>query len=458
MPSKSFPIHRDSVTSHGVIVEFVNHASFILDFGGTKLISDPWLFGTAFNDGWSLLCDYSFDMERFCEIDYIWISHEHPDHFSPKVLRSIPQEIRKDIVVLCQKTVDRKILNFCSQAGFRVQELYDRQPVELRDDLVITCGQVPLLDSWLLCESNGIRLLNVNDCVVSSDAGAMDITGTVGSVDVLFTQFSYAGWKGNAADRRLRVEAAALKLEAMAEQIAQFEPTWTVPFASFSYFSHEENRHSNDSINKPLDAVHSIINAGSQAVLMYPGDTWQVGDVWENEPAANRYKKNYDLSQKKYSTSESVCEIDLIQSARQYSERIRQSNSALMLGFARCIPVIGLFRPINILVYDHGSTYTMSLWKGLIGQKNTEPYDVKMHSSCLNDVLRFDWGYDTLAINGRFEADMTGFNKMNRMFAVGPLNNTGRFLGLRLLFDPTIIYVCVRTLGKFVFRNRIWRA
>lgn len=455
MPPTSSPIHRDS---RGATVEFVNHASFILELGGTRLISDPWLFGTAFNDGWNLLCDYSFDMERFREIDYIWISHEHPDHFSPPVLRSIPQEIRKDIVVLCQKTADRKILNYCSRLGFTVQDLHDGQSVRLKNGIVITCGQVPLMDSWLLCEFAGIRVLNVNDCVIGNDARAADLKKTVGNVDVLFTQFSYAGWHGNAADRRLRVEAAALKLEAMKKQIAQFEPVWTVPFASFAYFSHEENRHSNDSINEPLDAVHSIIDAGSQAVLMYPGDTWRVGDVWENEPAANKYKENYDLSQKKYSTSEPVCETDLVESSRQYSQRMRQNNNALFLRIARGIPVIGLFHPIKILIYDLESTYTMSLWKGLTKQKNIDPYDVKMHSSCLDYAFRFDWGYDTLAINGRFEADMAGFNKLTKMFAVGPFNNTGRFIRLRLLFDPTIIRVCVRTLRKLVLRNRMWGA
>ena len=51
-------------------IEFVNHASFVLEFAGRRIIQDPWLFGTAFNDGWSLLCDYGFSPERFREIDY----------------------------------------------------------------------------------------------------------------------------------------------------------------------------------------------------------------------------------------------------------------------------------------------------------------------------------------------------------------------------------------------------
>ena len=78
-------------------IEFVNHASFIIEAGGLSILNDPWLFGSAFNNGWDLLCDYRLPVERFASIDYIWFSHEHPDHFSPPVLKSIPEDIRHRI-------------------------------------------------------------------------------------------------------------------------------------------------------------------------------------------------------------------------------------------------------------------------------------------------------------------------------------------------------------------------
>ena len=99
-----------------------------VEFGGSRIIQDPWLFGTAFNDGWSLLCDYGFDPERFADIDYIWISHEHPDHFSPAVLRSVPEAVRRDITVLFQQTKDRKILDFCTEIGYKTRELPHMEP------------------------------------------------------------------------------------------------------------------------------------------------------------------------------------------------------------------------------------------------------------------------------------------------------------------------------------------
>ena len=72
-------------------IEFVNHASYIVEVKGKKLITDPWLEFRAFNEGWELLSETKFSYEDFKDIDYIWFSHEHPDHFVPLVIRKIPE-------------------------------------------------------------------------------------------------------------------------------------------------------------------------------------------------------------------------------------------------------------------------------------------------------------------------------------------------------------------------------
>ena len=106
-------------------IKWVNHASFVLEFEGVKLISDPWLEGTAFNDGWALLSPTRFSYEEFKNITHIWFSHEHPDHFAPNVLKNIPLEYRQKITVLYHHTVDKKVVNFCRSLGFgETIELY----------------------------------------------------------------------------------------------------------------------------------------------------------------------------------------------------------------------------------------------------------------------------------------------------------------------------------------------
>ena len=35
-------------------LKIISHASVFIDLGEVKLLTDPWLFGNCFNDGWSL--------------------------------------------------------------------------------------------------------------------------------------------------------------------------------------------------------------------------------------------------------------------------------------------------------------------------------------------------------------------------------------------------------------------
>jgi L-ascorbate metabolism protein UlaG (beta-lactamase superfamily) len=67
-------------------IEWVNHASYVLSSKGVNLICDPWLSGSAFNQGWSLLSSSKFRVEDFDRITHVWFSQEHSDHFSPPSL------------------------------------------------------------------------------------------------------------------------------------------------------------------------------------------------------------------------------------------------------------------------------------------------------------------------------------------------------------------------------------
>ena len=35
-------------------LKLISHACVFVDLGEVKLLTDPWLFGNCFNDGWSL--------------------------------------------------------------------------------------------------------------------------------------------------------------------------------------------------------------------------------------------------------------------------------------------------------------------------------------------------------------------------------------------------------------------
>ena len=72
-----------------------------------------------------------------------------------------------------------------------------------------------------------------------------------GNFDLLFTQFSYAAWKGNKDNKNYRKTAAEEKLNTLINQYEILGCKKVIPFASFIYFSNELNQFMNDEINKP---------------------------------------------------------------------------------------------------------------------------------------------------------------------------------------------------------------
>ena len=65
-------------------LKFINHSSFNITNGKVSLSVDPWIEGLVFNNSWSLLSKTPEKcIETVKDSDYIWFSHEHPDHFNP---------------------------------------------------------------------------------------------------------------------------------------------------------------------------------------------------------------------------------------------------------------------------------------------------------------------------------------------------------------------------------------
>src|SRR5215467_2182764 len=257
-------------------VMWVNHASFTLQLGSCRLICDPWLEGTAFNNSWNLLSPTKFTYEDFRDITHIWFSHEHPDHFSPPNLRKIPPQYRQKITVLFHQTKDRRLINVCKSLGFLTQEMLPDQWMMV-GDAVLLCGRHDQLDSWLAVRQYGATLLNLNDCFFRSGSGLNQVVSHVRQPDVLFTQFSYANWVAN-PDNVVGLRAGAQhKIDEITRQAQALHPKTIVPSASFVWFLHVENYFMNRDVNR-INRIHDYCSKqlGIPTVVLYPGDEWTV--------------------------------------------------------------------------------------------------------------------------------------------------------------------------------------
>ena len=66
-------------------IEFISHAGFVVETRQRKIFVDPWTKSKTFNDGWALLSKSA--TVDYKKVDYIFVSHEHPDHFNIPTLK-----------------------------------------------------------------------------------------------------------------------------------------------------------------------------------------------------------------------------------------------------------------------------------------------------------------------------------------------------------------------------------
>ncbi|MBL7950494.1 MAG: MBL fold metallo-hydrolase [Flavobacteriales bacterium] len=406
-------------------ITFVNHASFIVQHGRVRLICDPWLEGTAFDDGWSLLSATVLRYEEFATITHIWFSHEHPDHFSPPNLLKIPPGSRANITVLFQATVDRKVVDFCRKAGFKeLVELKAGVPYDLGDQFTIRCDPYTDGDSYALFATPELRLLNLNDCVVNDAGKAAALASAVGTVDVLFTQFGYANKVGNSADDDARARASAEKLERIRHQVRQLRPKWVVPFASFVTFGHEENAYMNRGMNS-VQRVHAFVENDLQlpCVVLYPGDNWIPGEPHDSTASVERYRTDEDHAEHRpLLTGRHVEWPELRSAASTYGQRLlekagphRKNMEALRA---------------TIHITDLGLTCALTTRSGLTEvEQHPGTCDVALTSGALHYALSHLWGGDTLNVNARFQTPAGGMYQRFRLFgAAASLINRGESL------------------------------
>ena len=56
-------------------IEFINHASTIFSYDNINIITDPWIEGQVFHNGWSLIAKTKFSYIDYKRVTHIWFSH-----------------------------------------------------------------------------------------------------------------------------------------------------------------------------------------------------------------------------------------------------------------------------------------------------------------------------------------------------------------------------------------------
>ncbi len=376
-------------------LSLVGHASVIIEASDVRLLTDPWLTGLAFNDSWALHPEPRLRQEDLDSLTHLWISHEHPDHFSPASLHSIPSEVRARVILLFQRRYSSEVVDFFATLGFRdVIELPHARFVTIAPGVEVYCRQIGHEDSCLAVRGEGQTILNLNDCV-GPPTTLHKLKRDLGSIDLLLNQFSIAGWPGNPQETERCKRAGDGVLDQFVSDLELLGPRFVLPFASFMRWCHQENSYVNRWINRVED-VAARVDPG-RLVVMYPGDVWEDLRVAfpGTEGARERHASEFEALEGLDLVSHDPVGLDDVVSAmRGAVEDISTHYHRFLL---RRVP------PVTFLVTDLQERLQVSLTSGV--KVGPGAPTVELSSQAAWYTFKYRWGLPTLGISGRFRTN-----------------------------------------------------
>src|SRR5271170_4038482 len=113
--------------------ETIGNATVVCHDRRPVLVTDPWIVGPAFFGSWSLSHEVPAEvLDGIKNSEYVWISHGHPDHLSPRSL-----DLLRGKQFLLADHVGGRIRDGLKDRGFNVTILRDREWYPISDRIRI---------------------------------------------------------------------------------------------------------------------------------------------------------------------------------------------------------------------------------------------------------------------------------------------------------------------------------
>lgn len=394
---------------------FINHASYIIESNNSLLITDPWVEGKAFDNGWALLDGSTTNqmlveyMAQIGKKNFIWLSHEHSDHFSVPFLKKL-KENKIEASFIFQKTLDGRVANFIRNLGFKI--------IESNDNLKFLDSEISIVtfphqggDSFCLTKIGDFSILNINDCVINDKDDAERVSKCykkyTNDINLLFTQFGYANWVGNKNEQETRKSSAEEKLNRITFQIQKFTPDAMVPFASFIYFCDPENFHTNDCQNTPQNVLdHFEKNKfNSKLIVLKPWDKLNLAKDLNQK--VNERSFNISHWAQLFSGIEPYASLESNSSLEEILETYKFYRKKIFRHFLIApyfLEKLGFIDPISFYLNDLKKNILISYCKKPeIKDGDKSSCDIALSSKTLEFTLKNEYGANTTGVNGKLE-------------------------------------------------------
>jgi CMP-N-acetylneuraminate monooxygenase len=299
-----------------ISVELLSHACLLFTSKDFSFATDPWIEGFAFSSGW-WTSQYPPKLweEKLNSVDFIYISHNHPDHLNQFTL----EKIRKDmqfIVPAFQNDSVRKLLNrfgFNNIISFDLSSFYQYKDSEMF---------FSILKSGDFREDSGFYFTYGNfSCLSSVDSNDLNFSKLPENISLYCSSFA-GGASGypfcfeNISEQKKKniIERNTLAIKATVKnQIKICKPKFYIPYAGFfseraprdSYIKNINTKNEANDYLEFLDtsSVH-VLDTSNLDSFSFNGDDLQESTKIE------RYEKFAEDPESFYSRIFSECYIN----------------------------------------------------------------------------------------------------------------------------------------------------
>jgi UDP-MurNAc hydroxylase len=433
-----------------VKVTLVSHASVVIESHGVRIWTDPWLSGKVFNESWSLFPPAAFDPAMLDGIDYLWISHIHPDHFHIPSLNSLSQEFKRRVTVLFQDNHADRLFEVLEKCGYRnFQVLPNRKQVKLGEHTAVYCYGAGTLDSCLgVIEPEGC-LFNVNDSRLNA-TDCRRVKAELGRIDTVLSQFSLAVYNGFQPRESHLTRGAAAVLEKIFGNHVDLGAKVTIPFASLMRFSLVDNRYMNAFANRPSDVWDFARRRGLGAAILFPGDTYDSSTSYDSKPALAKYDEVYEtIDQFPYDIPAAVPLQPIEEAFHLMVRHLHEKYPA---------PILRMLRPVVVKLPDLDKTVAFSIPTDSFDEvESSEQPDLIMCSQALHFCFFRPYGLQTLSSSAQHTV-MRNFVNWRIHRALFALNNAEAYGRLKYLLSGDTMSFFVRRIRAVVRYTDLTRA
>ena len=427
-------------------IKLINHSSIHIINEKLSILTDPWYSGSAFNNGWSLLYENKHEdiVDTLNNTNFIFISHEHPDHFSIKFFKEYKDTIlRNNIKILFQETDDMRVEKFLKSSGFNLILLKHKKVYRFDENNSITLIKQGHIDSAFLYETKNNYHLNINDCnfIDSELKKIKSLIEDKSKKLILYIQFSYASFRPT--EEWLK-KAATYKLNNIKKISNSFNCSLVVPYASFFYFSHEENQDLKKWSNN-CDTLKKYLESNNLPFCLFnPNmDFYLIDKLIENNSLRNNLSiKSQQFWDNKIIGSKILFEEKPEESIKNeniilFLERLKKYNNIYLLFLIRLLSFKKLFGDLYVKINNSNKVYVVNFFQ--VNKTNKKIYDISMSSEAFNLFLLQPFGLESLLVSGRLKCkNNLGMRKLTSAIGITTINLSGYGVNFKDLFNKLI--------------------